>query len=441
MRERERIAALDILRGVAILGILYLNIPIMGNEGIMVNAVGDPRLLGWGTADQWAYRYVFTILDGTQRGLLELLFGASAVILAARAPTSEGPIEVADIYYRRALLLIAFGALHGTVLLWSGEIWTYYGIAALLIFPFRQLSRRVLLGIGTLGLAALMAIQLPSTLDKVELMHRVERIEAQPKGQPSTKADQADQKQWQEMLDERANLAKQIPDQGKAIKGSYVDNFANSALLWSLGFSYFVLPDVGEAFFTMLIGMALFKWGALSGDRSRRFYLVLSLVGYAIGIPVKLAIIDFAANHHFGPVRINSVLYDYGRMATTIGHVGLVCLALKSGLGRRILAVFKAPGKMPMTTYVGQTLICCWLLFPGFGLGLWGRYGWTALLLIATAVNAALAILCAVWLRHFTMGPFEWLLRWTSYLERPVLRRIACEAVERRKQEKPGLGA
>lgn len=428
-RERERIVTLDILRGIAMLGILYLNIPIMGNDGIMVSALGDPRLLGWGPADQWAYRYVFVLLEGTQRGLLELLFGASAIIMAARAATSEGPIEVADIYYRRALWLVAFGVAHGTLLLWSGEIWTYYGLTALLIFSFRRLSAGKLLGIGALGLVLLMAVQLPSTLDKVALQDRVERIEARPKSAIQSAAEKADLKRWQDMTQERVEQAKQIPDQKRAALGGYADNLQNSAGLWSLGFGLFLVSTIGEAFFTMLIGMALFKWGALQGDRPRRFYAVLAITGYAIGVSVKLAAVNFAVDHHFGPVRISGVLYDYGRIATTLGHLGLICLALKTGAGRRLLAMFKAPGRMPMTAYVGQTLICCWLLFPGFGLGLWGRFGWADLMLIATAINAALILFCNLWLRRYQMGPFEWLLRWVSYCERPAFRRAAFRSV------------
>ena len=82
--DRDRIVTLDILRGIAILGILYLNIPQMGGNWPTYFSTGDASVLGSSGADQWAFRYVFRLLEGTQRGLLELLFGASVIILTLR---------------------------------------------------------------------------------------------------------------------------------------------------------------------------------------------------------------------------------------------------------------------------------------------------------------------------------------------------------------------
>lgn len=424
VRDKERIVTLDILRGIAILGILYLNILSMGGNWPAFATSGNPQAVGASMADQWAYRYIFVLLEGTQRGLLELLFGASAILLTLRATAKDGPVEVADIYYRRALWLVAFGVAHGTLLLWWGEIWTIYGLAALFLFPFRRVAPRALAAIGALGLILSMAIDTPEALDKVRLQDRVEQIRAKPVGKRLTKPEEADMKRWKELVDKRANSIKELPDVKKAMQGSYVDNLKMSAGMWTT-FASKLAVSIGEALFTMLIGMALFKWGVLQGARSSRFYLILAILGYGIGITVKMSALNFAVQHDFGPVRIGGILYDYGRMGTTLGHVGLICLILASGLGRRALAIFAAPGRMPMTAYVGQTLICCWLLFPAFGLGLWGRYGWADLMLIATAVNALLLVFCTLWLRSYRMGPLEWVWRWLSYRERPAFRQQA----------------
>jgi len=422
-RDRDRIVTLDILRGIAILGILYLNILFMGGDWPAYSSTGNAMVLGSSPADQWAFRYIFQLLEGTQRGLLEFLFGAGVIILTLRATAKDGPVEVADIYYRRALWLIAFGVVHGTILLWYGEIWTYYGLSALFAFPFRRLSPRVLAAIGSLGLMLPMAIATPGVLDKVALQDRVEHIQARPAGTALTKVEKADMKRWNGLKEEKANAAKQVPDAKKAVAGGYVENLKLSAGLWSSFLSLLTGPDAGEALFTMLIGMALFKWGVLQGDRSRRFYLALAIFGYGIGVSVKMTQLNFYLGHHALLVGIGNAVHDYGRMGATLGHVGLICLLLKSGIGRRALAVFEAPGRMPMTAYVGQTLICCWLLFPGFGLGLWGRFGWADLMLIATVVNAVLIGFCNLWMVRYQMGPFEWVWRWLSYQESPGFRR------------------
>lgn len=423
--DRDRIVTLDILRGIAILGILYLNILTMGGNWPALAASGNnPQVLGAGAADQWAYRLVFALLEGTQRGLLEFLFGASVILLTLRATAKNGPVEVADVYYRRALWLVAFGVVHGTLLLWPGEIWTLYGLTALFVFPFRRLSPRILATIGALGLMLVMAIATPKVLDKVALQDRVEKIQARPVGAVTTKAEQADMKRWKDLVEARANQVKEFPDVKNGMAGGYVETLKYSVSYWhQFNISTLTSPVAAEAFFTMLIGMALFKWGILQGGRSTRFYVALAILGYAVGIFVKWAMLDFRFAHHFGPVSIGPAVYDYGRMGTTFGHVGLICLVLKSGIGRRALAMFKAPGRMPMTAYVGQTLICCWLLFPGFGFGLWGRFGWADLMLIATAVNVVLIGFCNMWMLRYRMGPLEWVWRSLSYLERPAFRR------------------
>ncbi|MBC7737443.1 MAG: hypothetical protein H7245_09580, partial [Candidatus Saccharibacteria bacterium] len=75
VRGRDRIEVLDVVRGIAILGIFYMNIPFMAGP-VFGALLGDFRAMGWNPADQATWVFVNTVLDGTQRGLLEFLFGA-----------------------------------------------------------------------------------------------------------------------------------------------------------------------------------------------------------------------------------------------------------------------------------------------------------------------------------------------------------------------------
>ena len=97
IRGAERIASLDILRGIAILFILFMNIPWMGGYEFILF---DPRYPTWTVADYWTTLFTRTFLEGTQRGLLELLFGAGIMIMARRAMSPDGPVEVADLHDR-----------------------------------------------------------------------------------------------------------------------------------------------------------------------------------------------------------------------------------------------------------------------------------------------------------------------------------------------------
>jgi len=163
VRGRARIEVLDILRGIAILGIFYMNIPYMGNNGTLEDY--DFRLIGWSMADRNVWTVIKIFWEGTQRGLLEFLFGAGAMVLTAKAMMPDGPVAVADLFYRRNLWLILFGLIDIFLITWIGDILLIYGLAALFIFPFRKLGPRVLIILGLLfsGYTAVCAIRTGSS--------------------------------------------------------------------------------------------------------------------------------------------------------------------------------------------------------------------------------------------------------------------------------------
>ena len=142
-----------------------------------------------------------------------------------------------------------------------------------------------------------MAIATPGVLDKVALQDRVEHIQARPAGTAMTKSEKADLKRWEALKQEKADAAKQAPDVRKSVSGGYIENVKLSAGLWTYNLAMLTGPGAGEAFFTMLIGMAVFKGGILQGNRSRRFYLALAISGYAIGVSIKMAQLNFFLGH------------------------------------------------------------------------------------------------------------------------------------------------
>ncbi|MDQ0464532.1 uncharacterized protein QO010_002313 [Caulobacter ginsengisoli] len=412
----ERIASLDVMRGVAILGILLINIPVMG---FSVAYFADPRLLGWSPADQAVWTYVFQLLDGAERGLLQLLFGASALLLTREAMSPDAPVKSVDTYSRRSLWLIVLGLIHGTLLLWPGDILFLYGLTGLFLPAFRRLKPRTLAVMGFVGLALLGATELPNYLHGREVQAQIVQLDSRPAATP-TAADKAIRAEWAEMNGRREALKAGMGAERAQRLGGYGDNLGWATGTWALlNVSPFLYLSFVEAICTMWIGMALFGWGVLQGRRSRRFYLVMMAAGYGLGVSVKLLLARQAIADGFGPVSAGHMLSDVGRLGVAFGHVGLICLAVKSQAGRWLAAPFAAAGRMALTCYVGQSLICCWLLFPGFGLGLWGRFGWAGLETIALGVIAFQLVFCPVWLRLFKMGPLEWLWRRLSYGRTP----------------------
>src|SRR5262245_39748825 len=137
----ERIASVDVMRGVAVLGILFMNIIGFAFHSA---AYADPTIAGGATGiNLWVYVINAVLVDGKMRGIFSLVFGAGVFILTARAER-RGSTEGADIHYRRMFRLMLFGVVHA-YFLWWGEILYPYSLLGLFLFPMRRLSVRGLL--------------------------------------------------------------------------------------------------------------------------------------------------------------------------------------------------------------------------------------------------------------------------------------------------------
>src|SRR3546814_11192826 len=101
------------LRGIALLGILFINIPYMAAPVAQFSA--DVRAIGWTLPDRIAWSVNYLVWSGTMRCVLQFLFGAGMMILTARAMEPDGPVAVADLYYRRNLWLLWFGVVNAVV--------------------------------------------------------------------------------------------------------------------------------------------------------------------------------------------------------------------------------------------------------------------------------------------------------------------------------------
>jgi uncharacterized protein len=165
-------------------------------------------------------------------------------------------------------------------------------------------------------------------------------------------------------------------------------------------------------------------------SRSARWYRNLMIAGYGIGLPLAaLAIREEIADHRlmsarfgvssWGPWQPTAMLL--AGAAVALAHVGLVMQVCRSGLLPRVRAALAAAGRMALTNYLGQTLVCV-LVFDGWAFGQWGRFGIAAQLLLVLAIWAAQLIVSPLWLRRFQFGPMEWLWRSLTYWKRQPMR-------------------
>lgn len=417
-----RMAVLDILRGLAILGILFMNINDMGAS---FRAGSDIRHFGWTAIDQaaWWLREVFA--NGTARCLLEMLFGAGMVILTERAARTADKWAVMRGYYARNLVLFAFGLAHMFLLLWGGDILHTYALAALLVFWARNWRPRWLISAGlVMAMLQLGAGGYLGYYASVRQQAQVASAEAKvaahqklTKAESDLLAKDAENKAKRAKRDaeHKAELAKEDKDRSTTTQAWVGEQLRMSA---ERLFGFGELFAVWESASLMLIGAALFKLGILQGRRSWRFYWRLTFVSYAIGGTLRV-IGAFEQMQFDNSPKTIWATQEVARQAMTLGHVGLVNLMVMTVLGAKLLQPLVAAGRTALTIYVLQTLICLWLLYPPFALGLYGESGWAAMMATAVGINLLLLVLANWWVKYFAIAPFEW--AWRSLVERRML--------------------
>jgi uncharacterized protein len=401
----ERISAVDVLRGVAVLGILLINIEDFGLPHADKSAVGTEWIGVYFPAEFHRHLALWTVLralfEGKMRAIFSMLFGAGVVLLSSRLERRGEGSRAGDIYYRRTLWLLMFGILHA-YLLWEGDILYSYAISGLLLFPLRKISARALIVVG----AVVLAMALPRAAAIATHRQHVRQRDAQA--------------EWQEVMEAYAPDAQTMRDDRDAYLGGYGRLFSRRAqlVMYAESSDYYVWAFF-DTFGMMLLGMGLLKLGVLTGARSRRFYGALVAIGFAVGLPISAATNYQQYLHRFDPVAVAwlTAAYDPGRLAVALAYIGLVMLIVRVGALRKLTTSLADVGRMALTNYLSASIVCT-TLFNGYGLGWFGSLRRYQLYVVVLAVWCAQLSFSRLWLRSFRFGPAEWAWRSLTYWKR-----------------------
>lgn len=418
----DRIVALDFVRGAALFGILLMNITGFG----LPHAYSNPANAGGAEGlNLLAWIIMVVGFEGTQRALFSMLFGAGIILFTSRLE-AKGRTDVADIYTRRNLWLAFFGLINGFIFLWSGDILFYYGLIALIAFPFRQLAPKWLFAIaaGVLAFGASWGV-----LDNMALLEKhaaYEIVEARD-GKPTPEQKKL-AKEWEGALEGFEYTAEEQQAYVEARTASYASAFAQVAEQTRQSQSwYFYRYTFFDVFSMMLIGLALFKLGVFTLERRTRFYVGLVVIGYGIGLTVNALETRWIIDNGFSLLAFSQsrLTYDLGRLATTAGHLGLLLLIARSGIFPLFQHALACVGRMAFTNYLTHSVVCA-IFFVG--MGYFGQLERHQLYYVVFAIWGAQLIASPLWLRHFQMGPLEWLWRGLTYAALPNLRRAKAVA-------------
>jgi len=395
--QAERIATLDVIRGVAVMGILVMNIIAFAMPDA---AYYNPKAYGGGgPLDYGVYIFNYLFFDGKMRGLFSFLFGASALLVIERAQ-AKGE-SAARIHYARMIWLLIFGLVH-LYLIWWGDILQHYALLGMILFAFATLRAR------TLGAIAVALLVVQTALFGL-VVADIQRTGAQV---AAGKASPVQQRQYDDYnaffgVPSDSLIAKQIA----VHRGDYVtivrDRLKNDATAPLNMFFFFGWETLAY----MLLGMAMLKNGMLRGEWSAARYRRWLAIGAGVALPAYAVGAWWMAAHDYTAlsVAVGGLLISTPFRPFAI--IAWACaIALLAQRGGALVRRLGAAGQMAFSNYLGTSLICT-TLFYGYGFALFGRLSRAECYLVVFAVWGLMLLWSAPWLARFRYGPMEWLWR------------------------------
>ncbi|WP_162946360.1 DUF418 domain-containing protein [Chitinophaga barathri] len=428
LQQSERLQIIDSLRGIALCGILLMNIPYFGMPHMMDF---DLRLRNETGANYYLWWIVRLFFEGTMRGFFSMLFGAGCILLLERLEKRPpGDISPADIYYRRLLWLLLFGFVDANVLLWNGDVLYVYAAGGLLLYPFRHAKPRLLLivaiialAIGTFkGTTRLYEQKAKRTKGEYALQLEKQKVKL-------TEKQKNDKEAWEKFQKEhsRESQLKEAKEEVEAYQGSYVQTlkhvYPRNEEYQSFSVYGFFFWDLMVCFF---LGMYFYKTGVLTGLKPVSFYWKLMLAGYLLGLPLNYWLLDSIFQKDFDITRMadqNLISwYEIRRILVLLGHLGLLMLLYKYGVAKGFLKLMASVGQMAFTNYLMQSIICGFI-FYGAGLRWYGAMERYELYIVTGCVWIFQVIFSNIWLKYYRFGPFEWVWRSLTYWKKQPFKR------------------
>jgi len=399
VERSERIDSIDVLRGVAVLGILVMNIQ---DFSMIAAAYSNPSVSGYYDGrDFWIWLASHLFFDQKFMTVFSLLFGAGVMLFTSRVE-ARGERSQA-LHFRRMGWLILFGIVHA-YFIWSGDILYSYGMCGLWVYAFRHRSAKTLIVMGVLLMCVAPLIMVAA----------------------GTVLPEAAPEYFESMLDsEWAPTAEVIEAEHTATAAGWWEIVKHRAprVFVTQTFLLFMWI-VWRAGGLMLVGMGLYKFGVFSAQRSCRFYRMMLTLGLTLGVPLVLWGVWQNLAHrwdgHYSMFFGGEWNYA-GSVFVTLAWVGAVMLWCRSGRFSPAIRRFAAVGRMAFSNYIGQSILCV-AIFHGFGAWTFMQVDRTGQLLIVLAVWALQLIVSPLWLARFRFGPLEWLWRSLSYRQRQPFR-------------------
>ncbi len=369
VRESARITSLDLIRGVAVLGILLMNAVSFrfgGAPYFNLSAGGSETWLDWAVG---IFGEVF--VDQKFMALFSMLFGAGMVLFIDRASAKGKRAVLLNLW--RNVLLFFIGVLH--FLLWDGDVLMVYAVSSVFLLALRKLPGRTLIAVGVI----VFGLSVATTL-------------------------------WaQQLADAPGASLTGLWTPGEEVEAEAIEG------VFLLGF---FLRGLG----LILLGAGLYRMGFMNGGLPAETYRRTAVVGLAVGVPLAAAsVIITAANDYSSAVAfIGQIPNTLGTIPFALAYMSLIILWNNRG-DSPLKGRLRAVGRMALTNYLAQTVLG--VLVLTVLLGDVDAVNRSAVLAFVLAVWALQVWWSKAWLGRFLYGPAEWLWRVATYRSGQPLRR------------------
>ncbi len=426
--ESDRIILLDSLRGIALCGILLMNIP---GFALPYMQILDPSIRNEMSGPNfYAYYFVELVLEGSQRAIFTMLFGAGMLLFLNRLESKVDGLMVAEYYFRRQLWLLVFGLFNAYILLWFWDVLYHYAIFGMLLFPFRRLAPKALFIAAGVCLVMMTVRENVNFYREKGVIQRGEVVAAIDTTKVKlTDLQKEDLQAMQGLKDETSieSREKNIKKNERKVLGSYSglydDHSARSFRAETAGVFNFSFWD---ALLFMFIGMAFFKTGTIMGSDPPKTYWLLFIVGLGVGLPLSYVRLQPLFEHQFNFYLLakneHFEFYELSRVFRSLGIFGLIMLMYKSGWFGWLFAMMRPVGQMAFTNYLMQSFLCG-MIFYGIGFGLFGKLQRFEMYYVVLGVWIFQIIFSHLWLHYFQFGPLEWIWRSLTYWKKQPIRR------------------
>ena len=403
----ERIESLDFLRGVAILGILLINV-----ETFSYPEPWSSFKYGFeNSIDRSARFWIYFLAQGKFFSMFTLLFGVGFYIFLERLEQKGLGLKSMDIYARRLLWLFVIGVIHA-YLIWDGDILYHYAICGFILFPFRSFSVKQLLLTLLIPVIVLLYNSYERTSStKNQFVEYTQAIRVRE----SLRVEEENEKieRWENRIKEKTTIESKTEPIRKAYYQSVAENFNHTEVHKGTIF----YPGIFfRTLIMMILGITLYKLGIFENYKSLNYYWLITILILLVALIVNYVRYYHWTYEYFHPVKDVWLgwLFTFPKEALGLAYVLLLNGIYQKYLKRIKFNPISDAGKAALTNYIMQSIICGFI-FYGYGLEKHNLYSRSELPIVVLIVLIFQLAVSWFWMRKFKYGPLEWVWRTLTY--------------------------